>query len=452
MKKIGLYLVLLLSIFVFTEKTLAASATFAVKSSSSQVIVGKNVTVYVTLSSSSALGSWEYTLNYDKSIFKLVSSEVPLHYTSYVNNNKTKSVTYKYVFQALKSGSGKFYIDSSLVAGWDENIMSTSNGSVKVKTLTYNEYQATLSKNNNLSNLSIAGYEISPKFDKNINEYSVQINEDETSVKISAALEDKKASVSGTGTFDVSAGNNTFIITVVAENGSEKTYKLNVEVIDKNPINVTLNNEEYTVVKLASNLVKPESYSESTAMINEIEVPAFYSEITEFVLVGLKDKSGNIALYIYQDGKYTKYDELNFGNITIYPLSSDEVIEGYQKSNFTVQNVALEGLTNQKNSRFNLIYGLNVETNEKGFYLYDNKDSALIKYDNSLVIELEEQNKIIMLVAVIFLAVNVICFIVIIVLINSKKKKQKPVKKEPKKTSKKEQKNQVDEDFKDVKK
>ena len=86
--------------FIFITNVNAASASISVSSSANQVIVGKSVTVYVTVSSSSALGSWEYTLNYDNSVFKLASSDVELHYASYASNDKTKSVTYKYNFTA----------------------------------------------------------------------------------------------------------------------------------------------------------------------------------------------------------------------------------------------------------------------------------------------------------------------------------------------------------------
>ena len=49
----------------FTTKVSASSATFSVKSNAYTVAVGNNVTVTVTLSSSTPLGSWNFTIGYD---------------------------------------------------------------------------------------------------------------------------------------------------------------------------------------------------------------------------------------------------------------------------------------------------------------------------------------------------------------------------------------------------
>ena len=426
MKKILCSLLTLIIPFVFISKVNAASATIAVSSSANQVIVGKDVTVYVTISSAVALGSWEYTLNYDNSVFRLISSDVALHYASYANNGNTKSVTYKYTFIALKSGSSKFYIDSSMAVAWDESILTVNNGSKTLSTLTYSEYQASLSKNNNLKSLSVEGYEITPEFKKDVLEYSVKVNEDETSITIKAILEDGTASVSGAGEVEVSAGSNAFDIVVIAQNGSEKTYKLNVEVIDKNPINVEIAGEKFTVVKLASNLVKPDSYVEKTIVIDEFEVPAFYSEVTEFTLVGLKDEEGNISLYIYDDNKYTKYTELSFGNITIYPMEMKKELKNYYKTKINIQDVDVEVLTLKDNSRVKLVYGLNVETKEEGLFLYDTKDNSLIKYDEEYISLLEEKNTMLTYSTLAFVVSTILALVGIIAL--SKRKKNKPQK------------------------
>lgn len=416
--------------FLFITNVDAASANVSVSTSANQVIVGKGVTVYVTVSSASPIGSWEYTLNYDTSVFKLTSSEVGLHYASYASNASTKSVTYKYNFTALKSGSCNFYVDSVAVVGWDETIFSASNGSKKVYTLTYAEYQASLSNNNNLKNLEVEGYEITPEFDKDTLEYQVKVNEDEKSIKVNATPEDGSASVNGDGELEVSAGNNTFDIVVIAENGSEKTYKLNVEVIDKDPINVKVDGNNYTVVKISDNLVKPESFNESKVVINGFEIPAFYSEMLEFTLVGLKDSQGIISLFIYKDGHYTKYVELNFGNITVYPLEIKDLIKGYTKGKVKIQNNEVESLSIKSTSRNKLIYGMNVESAEKGYFIYDSKDNTLIKYDTEYIDIINNKVNILTYLSIAFGAATLLALITLICTNKKKKRKIKEIKKE----------------------
>lgn len=423
MKKILKYFISIVTMLTFITKVNAAGATISVNTSATQIIVGNNVTVTVTISSSSALGSWEYNLNYDKSIFSLVSSDVGLHYAGVVQNNSTKAVSYRYTFKANKSGTASFYIDASTVFGFDESIFDVTNGKRNVKAITYSEYQASLSSNNNLKDLKVDGYEISPVFNKDTLEYTVKVDEDKTKINVTAIVEDNKAKVNGEGELEVSQGNNSFNIVVVAENGSEKTYKLNVEVIDKNPIEVQVDDIKYTVVKVKSMLKKPNSFIEKTVTINEMEIPAFYSQITDFTLVGLKDENGNVILYIYKDGKYQKYIELSFGNITLFPLNMDETLENYEKGTVTINNQSIHCLELTKSSRIKIIKALNVDTNEKGLYLYDTKDNSAIKYDDSYIKKLNKNNQMLMY-AVIFFASSTLLSLIVIICISSKKKKK----------------------------
>ena len=423
MKKLLKLLTLIFSLFLFISSVNAASATISVNTSASQVIVGNNVNVSVTISSSSALGSWEYNLNYDKNIFTLVSSDVELHYAGVVQNANTKSVTYRYTFKAKKSGSASFYIDASSVIGFDESVFSVTNGKRNVKVITYAEYQSSLSNNNNLKSLIVEGNEITPEFNKDVTEYTVSVNEDVTEIKVTAIAEDNKAKVNGDGSLNVSAGTNSFNIVVVAENGSEKTYKLNVEVIDKNPIDVTIEDKKYTVVKISSLLTKPNSYIEKTITINEMEIPAFYSEITDFTLVGLKDENSNISLFIYEDGTYLKYIELSFGQLTLYPLNMDEEIKGYEKSTISIGENTIECLQLDDSNRYRIIKAINVETNEKGLYLFDTKDNSAIKYDDSYIKELENKNNLLMYSTIAF-ALSTLLALIIFISKNSKKCKK----------------------------
>lgn len=75
---------------MFTASTSlkAASGSISVRSSRSSLVVGNQVTVTVTVSSTSPLGSWEYSLNYDSSKLKLISGNT--HIVDYASNGNTK--------------------------------------------------------------------------------------------------------------------------------------------------------------------------------------------------------------------------------------------------------------------------------------------------------------------------------------------------------------------------
>ena len=443
MKKILGILFILISMFYLTNVN-AATASIGVSVSATQVIVNKQVTVTVTVSSSAPLGAWEYTLNYDTSLFRLTSSTADLHVVDYVSNNSTKSVSYKYTFTALKSGTGKFYIGSDYaISDFDENLIKNASiGSRNVKIITYAEYQASLSKNNNLSSLSVEGYDLDPVFNKDTLEYNVSVNEDEKEIKISATAEDKTAIINGLGTFEVTAGNNTFDIIVVAQNGSEKTYKLNVEVIDKEPIEVNIEGIKYTVVKLKDSLSKPEGYTESTVNINNFEIPSFYNDVIDYTLVGLKNDKGDIKLFRYDNNEYKKYVQIDFGNLSLVLLDLKEKDE-FNNDNCKINKESVKCLSLNQKSRVKLIYALNIETGEEDYYSFDTKDNTFMRYDDEHILLLENQNKMLLITCIVFGLSTL--FAIIMIFVVARKPKKKVVKSKEKETKQeKDEKEKID--------
>ena len=258
-------------------------------------------------------------------------------------------------------------------------------------------------------------------------------------INVKATVQDKTASVNGIGTQAVNPGANKFSVVVRAQSGAEKTYVINVEVKDENPINVTVNGKNYTVVKIKENLPAASLYTETTININGFEIPAYKNDNTNLVLVGLKDEEGNISLYIYNKDKneYQEYNEIGVNKITIYPLTSNEEIKGYKKDTITINGVKVDGYYYTKDSDYVIIYGINVETGDKGFYMYDKKMQSLIKYNDEYIIDLSKKIGLYSYIIIGFSGVFILMIIIMIVLAkkkSGKKKKQKPIEKEiPKK-------------------
>ena len=73
MRKIKVILISLFCLLVIPKTVFAASGKIYVCGTST-VVVGNNVTVTVTLSSSTLIGSWEMSLNYDKNYLQLRSA------------------------------------------------------------------------------------------------------------------------------------------------------------------------------------------------------------------------------------------------------------------------------------------------------------------------------------------------------------------------------------------
>lgn len=395
MKKIIKGLNLLIFIFlcnIFISNVNASSATIGVSSSAKQVVVGNTVKVYVTVSSSQPLGSWEFDMNYDSNILSFVSSNLEGNTRSAgaVNNDNTKSKKYTITFKAKKSGTATVSVKNASVYGFDENKMSVNNSSVSIKTITQKELESSYSSDNYLSKLLIEGYTLNPGFSKDTTKYSLTVENDVKSINVKATERDSKASVSGDGVRKLEEGTNKINVVVTAENGNKRTYTINVTVKELNPINIKIGDEEYTVVRKVELLTAPSTYTETVAVIDGEEVPAFKSNITNYVLVGLTDSNGNTNLYIYDEDQYILYNEYKFGGIILYNMQpdSEKMLDDLKQIELELDDAKLTAYT-LDGVAYPLIYGVNVETGEENWYTYDESENTLQKYvaSNSKVIE-----------------------------------------------------------------
>ena len=406
----------------------AASGTISI-TGTSQVVIGNTVTINVVLSSKTKIGSWDMDLNYDKNYLQLISATSEAGGVNMVNSSAgVTSKSYTFKFKALKKGNTKISMASYQAFAYEDmSEMNLSASSKTVKIMTQEELEATYSKDNYLKSLSVEGFEITPEFDKDVADYSVVVPENTKEITINAAVNDSKSDLSGVGTVEVTQGTNTFQIVVRAQNGSERTYNLTVEVKDENPINVTIDNQDYTVVKIKEYLPSANAYQETTVNINDFEIPAYKSELTGFVLVGLKDSSGNINLYIYdeENNSYKVYNELKFTNITIYPKDTKEILNGYKSGEITINEIQIPAFYVSESSRFAIIYGINVETGEEGFFKYDKKNQTAIKYDDEMINLLTEKNRLYTYIIFGFIGTFILMFIILIVIVKNKKKKPK---------------------------
>ena len=85
----------------------------------------------------------------------------------------------------------------------------------------------TRSSNANLSNLGIRPNDFTG-FTPSQTTYNVTVPNDVDSVEVYATAQNANATISGTGTKSLQEGNNALMVTVTAQNGTKKTYTINV--------------------------------------------------------------------------------------------------------------------------------------------------------------------------------------------------------------------------------
>lgn len=421
MKKIK-YLVFLLGLCLLGITSVNA-ASFKVSANKTTVVVGNSVNVTVSVSGSDAAG-WEYCLNYDTSVFSLTSHSSSCVLGGTLAGNK--SVTFK--LKAKASGSTTFTLrDADILDDAAVSVLK-DKGSVKVTAKTQAEIEASYSTNADLKSLSVEGYEITPVFNKNTLEYELEVENEIEKVTIKAGKADSSASISGTGEKELTEGLNKFEIVVTAEKGNKKTYVVNITRKELNPIHVDVDGDSYTIIRKADVLEAPTYYSSTEVEIQNELVPAFKSDITGYVLVGLKDENGNISLYRYDDAvdKYTSYQQLNTSGIILIPLTPEKAIDGYnQVRSITVNNEEVNGYGVDSTSEFVLVYGMNASNGETGWYKYDTDEGTFQRYVEIKVKEEEKQFDLYFILTAVFAGLSFITILLVIVLLSMNSKLRK---------------------------
>ena len=443
MKKGFLVLFSLFILFLTPNIVSAASANVSISAPSS-VYVGDTVTINVSLSSSSKIGAWEYFISYDDSVLSYLSTtaESAQHVINSSDSGRT-SVNYSWTFKAISAGSASFSISGIDAYAFDDDSSISVSGSTSTTinvvkpssggsnggsnggsgNTPSNSYK--YSDDNSLSSLVIEGFNID--FDSNVTEYSVSVPNDTKKVKIGATANDGNASVSGIGDYDVKEGDNEIKIVVTAENGDTRTYKVNVIVKELSPIDVKVNDKNYSVVRKSDKLPKANvTYKTSTILIKGESVPCYHSEITDIYLVGLMNDKGKIELFSYdsKNDKFIVYNEINIGGLYISLIENADAPIGYKSGLVKIGDKEYNGYL--KDGSYSLLYGINLETGEKNFYSYDSSEGTLQKYVSSSKVN----SKCYSYILFGLIGLCIFEFIMIIVCVVSKNKKLKKVLKQ----------------------
>ena len=139
----------------------------------------------------------------------------------------------KFVFKAKATGETQVKLTNVEVANGTDTFPL---GKEVTKTITITaannppvDPDTQLSNNNYLSSLLVDGTMIND-FNKETLTYTLSaVENDKTTIELSATAEDAKAKIEGTGTKELKEGKNTFEIVVTAEDETTKTYKVEIE-------------------------------------------------------------------------------------------------------------------------------------------------------------------------------------------------------------------------------
>ncbi len=342
----------------------------------------------------------------------------------------TSSVWVEQGYQTItvKAGSsGSVTVTASPVTGFSDpdaniynpgsrsvtvNISSPSNPSTsqtKPTTQTKPPVQAPVkSSNNNLSSLTTSIGELSPKFNSDTNEYSLNLPGDITSIKIDATSSDSKAKINGLGDVSLKPGNNTINITVTAENGSTKDYKINVYVDDTPQITINYKGNKIGVIRNFEGVTIPQGFTENTKEIDNHTITLFTNKnIT--VIYGLNEKNEKY-FYLYDDIRnecLSKFIPLSIGNHNLYIIDPTFKNNNLTLSTITISDEKIDCYKFGDNvDNYCLISSIN--TDGKALeYLYESTENTVQLYPSFLASSLEKSNNVIVYILSAFLLLSV---------------------------------------------
>lgn len=399
MKKIYRFLILLLLlVFAVPLNVNAATGSYSI-SSNSTVTNGNTFSVTFTIKANK-LFYWQAYISYDSSKLQLVSGTTVFQGESDNATIGQSSVSKTLKFKATKSGNAYVAIAMgdkgvNINADIQEVSFRKVTKTINIKNKVVKNY----SSNNYLKSLSVEGYNLSPAFNKNTNEYNIEVPAETKNIKVSAEKEDSASKIEGLGNRELTEGLNKIIVKVTAENGGVRQYTLNVKVKELDPIYVEINKEKFSVIRKESELPTSISnvYEKSTIDIDNNKVPCLINTITKKVLIALKNQNGDINLYLYdsKENTYNLYNEITFNKLILYPTSKPVNKKGFTKSTLVLNDKNVEAYKNIENPDYYIFYGINIESGEENIYSYDKKENTVQRFhekNNSIKKNIDSNN------------------------------------------------------------
>jgi len=208
--------------------TTAQSLTINITNASTDAWLTNLVTNTGTLSPAFNKDTTEYTINVGSSVSSLKLTATPVANATVTSNGVINCTN-------LKTGENRYTITVTAQDG-------TTKKNYVVKVIK-EAAPIVASGDATLRGLGVDGYTISPAFNANTTDYSVTVPFDASSVKVNATKNNDKANVVITGADNLQVGNNKITVEVTAENGTKKTYTINVTRQEKPSDPVILDND-----------------------------------------------------------------------------------------------------------------------------------------------------------------------------------------------------------------
>lgn len=394
----------------------AQAANVVIALSASTVSVGNNVTATISVSGSD-ISAYTIYVSYNSSVLQYNSasgSAIVNGGGGTVTARGTSAGSFSISFTAIANGSGSITTSGSDVYDINGNAISISHAGATVTVATAsnngdtNNGNATTeagettetteddgrSADCDLASLQVSPGTLTPAFSADRTTYSLQVDEDVTSVVVSASAADGNATTSVSGANSIQKGKNTVRVTVTAENGAVKVYTINVQAGEDvgDPV-ATIDGKEYSFVMNEDGLEAPEGFTAGTTTYKDWDVLSYESPNKKIRVVCLKDEDGENHWFIMDAEKdvFTPYQEYSsqYNRYIITAVPDGVAIpDGFKETTLKIGDNSVIAYQSDDiaDKDLYLVYAINVE-GEEGFYEYDAKEQAFLRYVPMIVSE-----------------------------------------------------------------
>lgn len=394
----------------------AQAANVVIALSASTVSVGNNVTATISVSGSD-ISAYTIYVSYNSSVLQYNSasgSAIVNGGGGTVTASGTSAGSFSISFTAIANGSGSITTSGSDVYDINGNAISISHAGATVTVATAsnngdtNNGNATTeagettetteddgrSADCDLASLQVSPGTLTPAFSADRTTYSLQVDEDVTSVVVSASAADGNATTSISGANSIQKGKNTVRVTVTAENGAVKVYTINVQAGEDvgDPV-ATIDGKEYSFVMNEDGLEAPEGFTAGTTTYKDWDVLSYESPNKKITVVCLKDEDGENHWFIMDAEKdvFTPYQEYSsqYNRYIITAVPDGVAIpDGFKETTLKIGDNSVVAYQSDDiaDKDLYLVYAINVE-GEEGFYEYDAKEQAFLRYVPMIVSE-----------------------------------------------------------------
>ena len=287
----------------------------------------------------------------------LLSKYSELDQTDKVDSNKFDE---RILYEATVPANTSNYEKNFRLRMWVSDDTDFSDGSMNNKTftLTVNVYADgkvvtdNLDTTNTLDSITVSDCTLNPAFNSATTEYSCTVKNSVASVTVNATATSSKAKVRGLGAKDLAVGKNTLPIRVIAEDGSEKIYNVNVTRKADVASSISIFGKKYEVIDAEPTL--------TTSSNNTTDASGLYAST---------DTNTGKPTYYFRGNVTNNYVKFAGQTWRIVRINEDE----------TIRMIMQDGINNNSNYGFNSTY--NIMSN----MYYSNNDiakSTILKWYN----------------------------------------------------------------------